>query len=132
MIIQTASITIATHQLSETRHFYERYFDAKATFDCGWYVVLRLGQAPSGPEICLMEPRHGTPAFAGGIMFNLRVTDVDACHAQFIESGVQPVKPLADHPWGDRGFGVLDPADVLVYCYCEIEPAPEYQAYFVR
>ena len=38
--------------------------------------------------------------------------------------------PLGDHPWGDRGFCVLDPNGVALYVYTEIEPAPEIQTVF--
>ena len=57
MKIQSASMTIVTSKLPETRHFYETHFDARPLFDCGWYVVLRLGASGSGPEVCLMEPK---------------------------------------------------------------------------
>ena len=131
MNISDATVTFTTSNLSETRGFYERHFAAKPVFDCGWYVVLRFPGEDKGPEICLMEPREGSPTFAGGATVNLRVADADALHAQLIQNGLEPLIPLEDHPWGDRGFGVVDPCGVVVYCYHDIEPSAEFKQYFV-
>jgi uncharacterized glyoxalase superfamily protein PhnB len=37
--------------------------------------------------------------------------------------------PLEDHPWGDRGFAILDPNGVMLYIYSEREPADEFKQY---
>lgn len=131
MDIRTASTTFTTSRLPETRRFYEDHFDARAVFDCGWYVVLRLTGADGGPEVCLIEPRDGAPEFQGGVTLNLRVENSDAVHARLAEEGLKPLIPLEDHPWGDRGFGVVDPAGVVVYCYHDIEPAAEFKPCFL-
>ena len=57
MNILSASTTLVTPKLSETRAFYEQHFGACPSFDWGWYVVLRLSVATPGPELCLMEPQ---------------------------------------------------------------------------
>ena len=132
MNIRTASTTFTTSRLSETRRFYEEHFDAKAVFDCGWYVVLRLTGADAGPELGLMEPRDGAPEFKGGVTLNLRVADADAVHARLTGEGLKPLIPLEDHPWGDRGFGVVDPTGVVVYCYHDIEPSAEFKPCFLE
>ena len=132
MNILTASVTFTTSRLSEARRFYEQHFDAKAIFDCGWYVVLRLEGADAGPEVCLMEPRDGASEFAGGVTLNLRVKDADVAHTRLTGEGLEVLIPLEDHPWGDRGFGVLDPCGVVVYCYHDIEPAAEFKQYFIQ
>lgn len=130
MKIDSASVTIVTEHLADTRHFYETHFDAWASFDCGWYVVLKLGRDPTAPELCLMEPRDGMPSYAGGLALNLVVEDVDAAHAAMTEAGMEAAMPLADHPWGDRGFGVVDPAGVMAYCHVPIEPSEEFRPCF--
>jgi predicted enzyme related to lactoylglutathione lyase len=132
MNIRTASTTFTTSRLSETRRFYEEHFDAKAVFDCGWYVVLRLTEADAGPEVGLMEPRDGAPEFKGGVTLNLRVANADAVHTRLTGQGLKPLIPLEDHPWGDRGFGVVDPSGVVVYCYHDIEPSAEFKPYFLE
>lgn len=125
--ITAASLTIITPHLAETRAFHERHFAARATFDCGWYVVLRLGAA----ELCLMSPQPGMTPYAGGACLNLVVDDVDALHAALAADGVQAVVPLEDHPWGDRGFGVVDPAGLMVYPHRAIPPTAEFRDAFV-
>lgn len=129
MTVQNACTTIVTSRLAEARQFYVTHFDARVFFDCGWYVVLRLS-GPDGPELCLMEPRHGMSEFSGGATLNLRVADADATHERLTSGGLEPVVPLEDHPWGDRGFGIADPCGLQVYCYHDIEPAEEFKAYF--
>ena len=132
MDIRTASATFTTSHLLETRRFYEKHFDAKAIFDCGWYVVLRLSGADAGPEVSLMEPRDDAPEFKGGVTLNLHVADADAVHARLTGEGLKPLIPLEDHPWGDRGFGVVDPSGVIVYCYHDIEPSAEFKSAFIE
>lgn len=125
--VSGASLTIITSALDEVRAFHERHFAAQATFDCGWYVVLRLG---GGAELCLMAPQPGMTPFAGGACLNLVVDDVDGLHAALTAAGVAVVVPLEDHPWGDRGFGVVDPAGLMVYPHRAIPPAPEFAGAF--
>ncbi len=132
MNILSASTTLVTPKLTETRAFYEQHFGARPSFDCGWYVVLRLSVATSGPELCLMEPQNGMSRFAGGVFLNLLVDDADKFHAKLKEEGVPVATPLEDHPWGDRGFGVLDPSGAMVYCYHPIAPAPEFAKFIVE
>lgn len=38
--------------------------------------------------------------------------------------------PLDDHPWGDRGFAILDPNGVTLYIYSAREPADEFKQYY--
>ena len=121
------SPTIITERLAETRAFYETWFGAEAVFECSWYVQLRLAD---GVEICLMTPQEGAPVFQGGTTLNLRFADADSVWARFAEAGVAPVMPLEDHPWGDRGFGVVDPSGVTVYCYHPIAPSEAFASFF--
>ena len=132
MEIQSVSTTLVTQKLKETKAFYLSHFDARLAFDCGWYVVLRLGASPSGPEICLMEPQEGMVPFTGGIFLNILVRDADAMYERLHDqAGLPVIMPLEDHPWGDRGFGLLDPSGALVYCYHPIPPAAEFQQYIL-
>lgn len=48
MNVTTASVTFVTPDVSAVREFYDRYFDTWYPFDCGWYVLVRLGRARSG------------------------------------------------------------------------------------
>lgn len=129
MSIKQASISLITPHVEACRQFYEKHFAARPTFDCGWYQVLRLDGGEA--EICLMLPQEGMIPFAGGITLNLKVENVDTLHAAMVSTGEEPVIALEDHPWGDRGFGVVDPAGVTIYCYQPIEPAEEFRQYFI-
>lgn len=57
MVIQSASLTIITHKLSETRKFYEAHFGARPVFDCGWFISAEsahqdlLHDRPENPKI---------------------------------------------------------------------------------
>ena len=57
------------------------------------------------------------------------VYDVDAEHAKLVNAGLQTAMPLEDHPWGDRGFSVIDPIGNSVYIYSDREPAAEFKQY---
>lgn len=132
MPIKSASMTIVTESLSETRKFYETHFNARPVFDCGWYVVLRLTSSYQEPEICLMLPQEGMQPFSGGAFLNLLVEDADELHSRITRAGFSPIVPLEDHPWGDRGFGLPDPSGVIVYCYHPIAPSEEFKKYILE
>jgi uncharacterized glyoxalase superfamily protein PhnB len=113
------------------RDWYVRHFDATVTFDCGWYVALRLGP-PGAAELTFMAPPPGAdeavaavpcPPFGGeGLTYNLEVEDPDAEHDRLVAAGLEVIMALEDHPWGDRGFAVADPYGVTLYLYRPTEP----------
>ena len=123
------SACFCTNDVDACREFYIRYFAAKAVFDCGWYVNLRIGD--SGPTIQFMQPQGDMPVFGGtGVMLNFRVDDVDKEHGRLTSAGLPTAMPLEDHPWGDRGFSVTDPIGNSVYIYSDREPSEEYKPYY--
>lgn len=123
------STCFITKDVDVCREFYQRHFSARAIFDCGWYVNLRI--AGDGPSIQFMQPQDDMPTFGGiGIMLNFKVDDVDAENARLMESGLQPAMPLEDHQWGDRGFSVIDPIGNSVYIYSDREPSDEFRQYY--
>ena len=63
-------------------------------------------------------------------MYNFRVNDVDQEYDVLMQSGLVPIMPLEDHPWGDRGFAVQDPNGVTLYIYSDREPSAEFKQYF--
>ncbi|MGK9286368.1 VOC family protein [Sinorhizobium meliloti] len=132
MNISAYSMTFITSEVEAVRSFYDRFFDTWYPFDCGWYVLMRLGKTPDAPELGFMEPRDGAQSFSTGGMLNLIVADVDEMHRRMSAAGETVVIPLADNPWGDRGFGVLDPAGVIVYCHKEIPPSDEFRQFIQR
>ncbi|MCW8819916.1 MAG: VOC family protein, partial [Ignavibacteriaceae bacterium] len=103
---------------------------AKVTFDCGWYVNLQFGKETS--ELQFMEPQESGPPVCNpaGLIYNFCVDDVDAEHDRLKAAGLAPVMPLEDHPWGDRGFAVLDPNGVSLYIYSDSEPSEEFRQFY--
>ena len=123
------STCFITNEVDACRAFYQQHFSARAIFDAGWYVNLRI--AGDGPSIQFMQPQEGMPTYGGtGIMLNFNVEDVDTEHARLTEAGLHTVMPLEDHPWGDRGFSILDPIGNSVYVYSDREPTDEFKQYF--
>jgi len=129
MIVKTLSPCITTSQVAETRDFYVRHFGATVTFDCGWYVNLCFGN--DATTLQCMAPQEGqalcNPA---GLTYNFQVADVDAEYRTLTGTGLTPIMPIEDHPWGDRGFAVQDPNGVVLYLYSEREAALEFKPFF--
>lgn len=123
------STCFVTKNVDACRDFYQRHLSAKAIFDCGWYLNLRIGG--DGPSIQFMQPKEGMAEYcADGVMLNFRVDDVDAEHARLVSEGVEPAMPLEDHPWGDRGFSIIDPIGTSLYIYSDREPSDEFKPYY--
>lgn len=124
------SITIHTDKIKECVDFYVRHFDVKITFDCEWYVTIQF-QSDVNAFIFLsfMKPEYGTAGttFAGGLTFNLNVTDVDSEYAKIQSAGIAFTEEITDHQWGDRAFSVKDPLGNILYIYSPREMSAEYQ-----
>ena len=129
MIANTVSPCITTEKVEESRDFYVKHFGARVTFDCGWYVNMQIGKESS--ELQFMAPRElGSQACnPAGLMYNFSVDDVDAEHARLTGAGLTSIMPLEDHPWGDRGFAILDPNGVMLYIFSPRQPAEEFKQY---
>jgi len=130
MIANTLSACIATEKVGESRDFYVKHFGAKVTFDCGWYVNLQFGKETS--KLQFIAPQELGPPVCNpaGLMYNFCVEDVDAEYNRLKAKGLTTVMPLEDHPWGDRGFAILDPNGVTLYIYSDREPSDEYKQYY--
>jgi uncharacterized glyoxalase superfamily protein PhnB len=130
MIANSLSACITTDKVEESRDFYVKHFGAKVTFDCGWYVNLQFGKETS--ELQFMEPQDPQQPTCNpaGLIYNFCVDDADTEHDRLKAAGLKPVMPLEDHPWGDRGFAILDPNGVNLYIYSEREPSEEFKQYY--
>jgi uncharacterized glyoxalase superfamily protein PhnB len=119
---------ITTTKVEESRDFYVEYFDAKITFDCGWYVNLEFAK---GASLQFMAPQPNQPLCNPvGLTYNFCVADVDVEYQLLISSGLATIMPLEDHPWGDRGFAIQDPNGIALYIYSERTPSPEFRQYY--
>ena len=128
----TLSPAFTTDNVAETRDFYVKYFAAKITFDCGWYVNLEFGNAASTLQFMSpQQPEHQLSS-AAGLIYNFAVEDVDMEYERLTKAGLAVVVPLEDHPWGDRGFAVQDPNGISLYLYSEREPDEEFKQYYVE
>jgi uncharacterized glyoxalase superfamily protein PhnB len=125
------STCFCTKDVKACKEFYQKYLLAEVTFDCGWYLNLRIGS--SGPTLQFMEPQGEMPIYSGtGVVLNFMVDDVDSEYRRVIDAGLAAVMPLEDHPWGDRGFSVLDPLGTSVYIYSEREPSEEFRQFYMN
>lgn len=122
---------IITDKLKECKDFYLKHFNAKLTFDCGWYINLYLEN--ENTEFQFMEPQAPQHVVCNpaGLTYNLMVTDVDKVHEELTNAGITALEPLENHPWGDRGFAIQDPAGIILYIYTEIEPNEEFKKYYI-
>ncbi len=70
MKANSLSVAFTTNKVEETRDFYVKYFDAKVTFDCGWYVNLEFGNKTS--TLQFMSPQQPEQPLGGGagLMYN--------------------------------------------------------------
>jgi len=130
MIAKTLSTCFVTEKIGETRDFHVKYLGAKVFFDCGWYVDLRFGMDTSQLQFMAPREKGPPPSNPAGLMYNFAVEDVDAEYRRLTGEGLSPVMPLEDHPWGDRGFAILDPNGITLYIYTETEPSDEFRKFF--
>ncbi len=131
MKANTLSPCIITDKIDESKDFYVRHFGAKITFDCGWYVNLEFGKDTS--QLQFMSPQQPDQQKCNptGLVYNFSVDDVDMEYSKLTEAGLTPVMPLEDHPWGDRGFAILDPNGVTLYIYSDREATEEFSQYYI-
>ncbi len=76
-----------------------------------------------------MSPQQPT-SDGSGLTYNLEVDDVDLEYERLMKLGNRLIMPLEDHPWGDRGFSILDPNGIGSYIYSNREPSEEFRKYF--
>jgi uncharacterized glyoxalase superfamily protein PhnB len=62
------------------------------------------------------------------MFFTLQVADAALEHERLVGAGVKIAYPLRDEPWGQRRFGLVDPAGVWLDVVQHIDPAPEFWA----
>lgn len=128
-MIKSISPCICTARIEESRDFYVKYFKAKITFDCGWYVNLQFGDGSA--ELQFMAPQQPEQSICNGqgLTYNFLVDDVDKEHDRLRNEGLESVMSLEDHPWGDRGFAIQDPNGIILYIFSEIELSEEFKQY---
>ena len=130
MQIESAYPVVVTPGLTECRDFYVRRLGFEIVFEASWFVYLTAPDSPHG--IAFMTPDHpsrppGPEAFDGnGILLTLQVADAAAEFDRLREAGVSIEHQLRDEPWGQRRFGLRDPAGTWVDVVQQIEPEPDF------
>jgi uncharacterized glyoxalase superfamily protein PhnB len=129
MQLEAAYPVVVTQKLAECRNFYLRWFGFRVVFEASWFAYLRASdESPHG--IAFMAPDHpsrppGPEAFSGdGLLLTLQVADAASVFERVRRDGLQVDHPLQDEPWGQRRFGLRDPAGVWVDVVEQIEPEP--------
>jgi uncharacterized glyoxalase superfamily protein PhnB len=123
MIANTVSAAFTTDKVEESRDFYVKYFDAKVTFDCGWYVNLQFGNTCSTLRCMFPQQLEQRLSNSAGLIYNFGVENVGEEYEKLTAAGLAPIMPPEDHAWGDRGFALQDPNGMTLYIYPEREPS---------
>lgn len=122
---------IVTDRLHECREFYGRWFGFEVVFEATWIVVLKSsGDRPV--TVAFMHSEHPSSppspaAYEGyGMFVTFQVADARADYARPTAAGLRCDLSLTDEPWGQRRFGVTDPAGVWVDVVEQIEPEADW------
>lgn len=129
MKISSLSAAFTTDKVEESCDFYVKYFGAKVTFDCGWYINLQFGSELSTLQFMSPQQPEQQLSNSAGLMYSFAVGDVDAEHKRLADAGLDVIVPLEDHPWGDRGFAIQDLNGISLYIYSDREPSDEFKQY---
>jgi len=116
---------VVTEKLQACREFYSRWFGFEVVFEASWFVLLSRDKS----SLAFMHPEHPssppTPAAynGSGTFLTFQVADARAEYERLAGEGLRVELELKDEPWGQRRFGVIDPAGVWVDVVEQIEPA---------
>lgn len=124
MNIKDLSVTLYTNEIEACKSFYVEVLGGKITFDCEWYVTITFN---NNMNISFIEPEKAEiEIIAGNVTFNILVDNVDDIYTA-IKDKVNIVCDIANQPWGDRSFRIVDPIGNMVYIYKLAPVADEYK-----
>jgi catechol 2,3-dioxygenase-like lactoylglutathione lyase family enzyme len=127
MQLQSFYPIVVTSRHEACRDFYQRWFGLAVVFEASWFVL--LGSAGGAAMIAFMAPDHpssppGPEPFSGkGMCLEFQVADAKTEYDRFVREGASLSLPLRDEPFGQRRFGLFDPAGVWIDVVEQIEPA---------
>jgi uncharacterized glyoxalase superfamily protein PhnB len=122
---------IVTDRLRECRDFYGRWFGFQVAFEADWIVVMSDAGERS-ITVAFMHSQHPTSppspaAFDGGGTFiTFQVADAKDEYERLVAAGLPCELDLTDEPWGQRRFGLTDPAGMWVDVVEQIEPEADW------
>jgi catechol 2,3-dioxygenase-like lactoylglutathione lyase family enzyme len=126
MRLQSFYPIIVTTRLTECREFYQRWFGLDVLFEATWFVLLGAGDGAA--TVAFMAPDHpsappGPEPFNGkGMCLEFQVGDAQAEYERFVQGAAPVGLSLQDEPFGQRRFGLFDPAGVWLDIVEQIEP----------
>ncbi len=129
MQLQAFYPIIITSQMRACRDFYRTLFGFTVVFEATWFILLTAATG-SHAQLAFMDPSHpsappGPEPFSGkGMCLEFQVADARAEHNRFRATGAAIVLPLRDEPFGQRRFGLFDPAGTWIDVVEQIEPSP--------
>jgi uncharacterized glyoxalase superfamily protein PhnB len=127
--LEAAYPVVVTERPAECRDFYTRGLGFEVVFEASWFVYL-VASSESQHGIAFMAPDHpsrppGPEAFNGeGLLLTLQVADAATEFERLRQAGLAIAHPLTDEPWGQRRFGLRDPAGTWVDLVQQIDPEP--------
>lgn len=130
MKVQSVYPVIVTSKLRDCRDFYMQHFSFEVIFEASWFVY--LATRDNAHALAFMAPDHpsqppGPESFDGkGMFLTLQVEDAQAEFERMKRADAAIAYPLTDERWGQRRFGLYDPAGVWVDVVQQIEPAAGY------
>jgi catechol 2,3-dioxygenase-like lactoylglutathione lyase family enzyme len=119
---------VVTEQLVGCRDFYRRWFGLEVAFEASWFVLLSAG-AGGKASLAFMHPAHpsappGPEPFSGkGMCLEFQVPDARVEYERFVRGKAPITLSLRDEPFGQRRFGLFDPAGMWIDVVEQIEPA---------
>ena len=126
MRLQKLLPDLVTARGAECRDFYQRWFGLDVVFEASWFVL--LGRKDGAATVAFMAPDHpsappGPEPFSGkGMCLEFQVADARTEYERFVRDGAPLGLPLRDEPFGQRRFGLFDPAGVWIDVVEQIEP----------
>ena len=117
---------VVTERMADCRDFYVRHFGLTVVFEAAWFTLL-AGEAGS---LAFMTPDHpsappGPEPFNGkGMCLEFEVGDAAQALERMTAAGAEIGYPLTDEPFGQRRFGLHDPAGVWIDVIEQIESEP--------
>lgn len=128
MELQSFYPIIVTPHLASCRDFYGRWFRLEVLFEASWFVLLGAKNGVSA-NLAFMHPDHpsappGPEVFSGkGMCLEFQVADATAEYDRFVRDGAVVSLSLRDEPFGQRRFGLFDPAGVWIDVVEQIDSA---------
>lgn len=117
---------VVTTEIVACRDFYCRWFGMRVVFESSWFVLLAATEG-STASLAFMHPDHpsappGPEPFNGnGMCLEFQVADAASEYARFAGDGAALGLGVRDEPFGQRRFGLFDPAGVWIDVVEQIE-----------